>query len=69
MEEGCTAFFFGTDVLPSKAEYYRSEDGCKTYQLVRTSGSCTSFWMWRRLCRTVTVAFPICWMWMILWKR
>ncbi len=36
-ENGCTAFFFGTDALPSKAEYYRSEDGCKTYQLVRTS--------------------------------
>lgn len=37
-KDGCTASFFGTDALPSKVAYYRSEDGCKTYQFVRTSG-------------------------------
>ncbi len=37
-ENGCTAFFFGTDALPSKAGFYRSDDGGESYQLVRTSG-------------------------------
>ena len=37
-KDGCTAFFFGTDALPSKAGFYRSDDGGESYQLVRTSG-------------------------------